>query len=355
MTVLARHGCRIALEPGGALHFGSDERLDVLSLVIQDGHVWQVDQSEFARLLRRQEWTAYEARARGADPLRQCHRFMCEQGGLLRRIARPVAPVTEALQAAYRAYLDGRTTGSPNLALWRHEGTDARPVLCGGHLKAAFRVAHPAQRDQRGHRGLRFTHAECVAGEPRLLAAVWGRLRLDTHTPMPTSRPTEWGVVLPPDAGLRFEAHLSPPLGGPPQPEEDLLDAAFAHCTRHYAPQLRATVDALRREPGLEPDASMARFIDWAGHALALAESDRHTTVIQLGAGAGPHAHPDSGEAGSGQRIAVALTADIDAGRARAVSQSIPMSWLLVRRLDTPPETIALPSLPFTRQGSPRP
>lgn len=355
MTVLARHGCRIALEPGGALHFGSGERLDVLSMVIHEGSVWQVDQSEFTRRLRRQEWTAYEARARGTDPLRQCHRFMCEQGALLRRIARPVAPVTEALQSAYRAYLGGQTTGSPNLALWRHEGPGEQPVLCGGHLKAAFRVAHLAPGQLRGHRGLRFTHAECVAGEPRLKAAVWGRLRLDTPTPVPASRPTEWGVILPPDAGLRFEAHLSPPLGGPQLPEEEQLDAAFAACTQHYAPQLRVAVDALSREPGLESAAPMAHFIEWAHHALALTAVDRRTTVIQLGAGAGHHAHPASGVAGSGQRIAVALTADIDAGRARAVSRCIPMSWLLVRRLDTLPETIELPSMPFPREGNPRP
>lgn len=354
MTVLTRHGCRIALEPGGALHFGSDERLDVLSMVIHEGHVWHVDQSEFTRRLRRQEWTAYEARARGRDPLRQCHRFMCEQNALLRRIAQPIAPATEALQSAYRAYLDGRTTGSPNLALWRHEGTSEQPVLCGGHLKAAFRVANLAPAERRGHPGLRFTHAECVAGQPQLLAAVWGRLRLDTPTPVPALRPTEWGLMLTPDAGLRFEAHVSPPLGGLPLPEEELLDRAFAACTQHYAPQLHAAVDVLSREPGLEADGPMARFIAWTHKALSLTAVDRSTTVIQLGAGAGHHAHPTSGEAGSGRRIAVALTADIDIERARAVSRSIPMSWLLVRRLETPPETIEVPFLPFMRQGNPR-
>lgn len=330
MIELRRPGARLILEPGGALHFGSEERLDVLSMALVGDQVWQVDQSEFTRRLSRPQRTAYEARARGADPLRECHRFMCEHLAVIRQVGQPLVRASAAVQAAYRAYLGGADMGAPQLALWRTEGDAAGPVISGGHLKAAFRVARDAQDPApgRGSPWLRFTHATVAGNTPDMLAAIPARLRLDAPRPMPVMRETDWSLVMLPATDLRFHARVAP--ADDERPAEQ-LEHAFSACNHHYAPLLRATLDALRGEPAADPDTPLQRFLVWARQTLDLVESDGRWAVIQLGAGAGHAAHPTSGRAGTGSRIAVAHTGAA-ATRGENVGQALPMSWVRVRR-----------------------
>lgn len=330
MIELRRPGAQLILEPGGALHFGSEERLDVLSMALMGDQVWQVDQSEFTRRLSRPQRTAYEARARGADPLRECHRFMCEHLAVIRQVGQPLVHASAAVQAAYRAYVDGAGMGAPQLALWRTEGDDAIPVIAGGHLKAAFRVARDAQDPApgRGAPWLRFTHAAAAGRTPDMLAAIPARLRLDAPRPMPVMRQPDWCIVMLPAADLRFHAHAAPAEDDLPP---ELLKQAFSACNRHYAPLLRATLDALSGEPAADADTPLQRFLIWAQRTLDLVEADDRWAVIQLGAGAGHAAHPTSGRAGTGSRIAVAHTCAA-ATRGENVGQALPMSWVRVRR-----------------------
>lgn len=328
MNRLLRRAATLSLQAGGPLHFGSGESLDPLAMLLHEGAVWRVDFAEFVRRLRRSPGELLNARSRGVDPLRQCHRFLREHLATARDAAPPGTQPWDASPAvaeAYADYIRGARDDVPHLALQR-AGSEAG-VVAGAHLRAAMSVAWRAWTRE-GPLPLKTTDCALVAGRMAARVVVAGVLRTDAPRPMPQARPSQWMLALCPEGGALHAGAVAPVFGR--EPWDGVLQSVMRRCNAHYRPRLLAQVQALEDSAARAPDSPLAQFVRWSQDALVQTAQDESAFLLQVGGFSGSPAHPGTGKVGSAHRIPVCMEAAGTDPCAR-VQGSRPMGWLLAR------------------------
>jgi hypothetical protein len=331
---LNRRLAHVSLEPGGPLHVGRAESLDALSLVVDQGQIWQVDTPEFLRQLPSEARAEFESLAQAEDALRRCHEFLRGHLALALQVGQPLMSISPAVSAAYQSFLEGGPVKGMKLALsdltGERGGRDL--VMRGGHLKGALNVAWRAQLDNRGKQwrpfSLRMSDCHLQRGAMQACAGIAARIRTDAPRPMVTVRHSEWVAAWHPIGGASWTGQIWPDTYLRSPWRRQLCDVILC-CNAHYRPVLLDQLAKLAPEVSGDAGSPLGAFVAWAERALRRTEEDPMACVLQVGALTGHVAHPHSGRMGAGTRIPVLHQSDLDV-RTQRLRMAQPLGWLLL-------------------------